>query len=117
MRTKPEKFEKNITNMIGLARKFSSRNIFLGLMPVDEKKTTPIPWRKDISYKNEYIEKYNEIIKNVCRENKIGFIDIFDKFLKNNYKKLLDDGLHPNSKGHEKIFGIVKNFIYDKKIL
>jgi len=116
LRTSPEKFKENIQKLINIAQKFSSKIVFVGLTPVDETKTTPIPWNPDISYKNEYIQKYNEIIRNICKENKIYFIEVFEKFKELNYKELLDDGLHPNSKGHQKIFEIVKDFLIENKI-
>ncbi len=114
----PEKFKENIQKLINLAQKFSSKIIFVGLTPVDETKVNPFPYstsRK--SYKNESIEKYNEIIKLVCKENKIDFLEIFEKWIKIDYKGLLEDGLHPNSKGHEKIFEVVKNFLIENKII
>jgi len=105
------KFKENIQKLIKSAKKFSSKIIFVGLTPVDETKTTPIPWDADKSYKNEYIEKYNKVIKKVCEENEILFIEIFEDWMKLNYKNLLEDGLHPNSEGHKKIFESVKEFL------
>ena len=32
----------------------------------------------------------------------------FDEFIKANYKEMLFDGLHPNDKGHEFIYNVVK---------
>lgn len=102
------------SSCIALAR---SQIIFIGLIPVDEKKTLPIPWGTDVNYKNEYVSKYNEIIKSVCQENNIQFIEMFEEFMKLDYKKLLEDGLHPNSEGHQKIFEIVKDFLIENKII
>lgn len=62
-RIKPEKFKNNIQKIIKLSNKYSSRIIFVGLSLVDEAKTSPIPWNADKFYKNEYIQKYNEIMK------------------------------------------------------
>jgi len=117
LRTKPEKFTENIQKLIGLAKKFNSKIAFLGLTPVDELKTTPTSWDRDKTYKNENVRKYNEIIKSVCKENNISFIEIFEKWIKSDYKKLLEDGLHPNSEGHQKIFEIVKDFLIQNKII
>ncbi|RLJ05332.1 MAG: hypothetical protein DRP14_02045 [Candidatus Aenigmatarchaeota archaeon] len=111
------KFKENIQKLTDLAKKFSSKIIFVGLTPVDETKTTPIPRDADKSYKNENIRKYNEIIKSVCEENKILFIEIFEDWIKLNYKNLLEDGLHPNSEGHKKIFESVKEFLIKNKII
>jgi len=117
LRFSPQKFEDNIQKLINLAKKFSPEIIFVGLTPVDETKTIPIPWATNKSCKNEYIQKFNEIIKSVCKENKIHFIEIFEKIVKLDYKKLLEDGLHPNSKGHQEIFEIVKDYLIQNKII
>lgn len=116
LRTAPEKFAENVEKIIKTAQKFSAKIVFVGLFPVDERKTTPIPWNTDKSYKNEYVKKYNDIIRAVCEKNKIYFIDIFDK-MKNDYQHFLEDGLHPNSFGHQKIFESVKDFLINKKII
>ena len=111
------KFQKNIEQLIKFSKKMSSKTVFVGLTPVDEKKTIPIPWSTDKSYKNEYIKKYDNIIKSICQENNIHFIDMFSEFNKLNYKKLLEDGLHPNSEGHQKMFKIVRDFLVEYKIV
>jgi len=112
-----KKFKNNLQELIKLAQKFSLKIIFVGLTPVDEEKTTPIPWNSDKFYKNEYIEKYNQVIKKVCEENKIYFIEIFKKFEATGYQELLEDGLHPNSKGHKRIFEIVKDFLIKNNLI
>ncbi len=112
-----DRFKDNIQKLIKLARKISSKIIFVGLTPVDEDKTTPIPWDDDKSYKNRYIEKYNEVIKKACKENRIYFIEIFEKLKSFDYQELLEDGLHPNSNGHEKIFEIVKDFLIENGLV
>ena len=112
-----EKFKSNLQKLIKLAQKFSLKIIFVGLTPIDEKKTTPIPWDSDKFYKNEYIEKYNQVIKKACKENKIYFIEIFEKFKATGYQELLEDGLHPNSKGHKRIFEIVKDFLIKNNLI
>jgi len=117
LRTSPEKFKENIQNLIKVAKIFTQKIIFVGLTLVDESKTAPIPWNPNKIYKNENIKRNNEIIKSVCKENNIYFIEIFDKWLKSDYKNLLEDGLHPNSQGHQKIFETVKDFLIQNKII
>jgi len=117
IRIKPEKFRENIQRLINLAEKFSPKIIFIGLIPVEDSKVSPIPWAPDKSYNTETIKKYNEIIKEACKENDIYFIEIFEEFLKTDYKKLLEDGAHPNASGHEKIYEIVKDSLIKNKII
>lgn len=106
LRFSPEEYKDNLYKLLNLAQKFSSKIIFIGLTPVDETKT--IHWDIDKSYKNEYIQEFNEILKSFCKENNIYFVEIFEKLIKENYQDLLEDGLHPNSEGHKKIFEAIK---------
>ena len=117
LRTPPEKFRENIQKLIDLAQKFASKIIFVGFTPVDESKTTPIPWNTEFSYKNENVKKYDGIVKSVCKENNVYFVEIFNQVTKLNHKKLLEDGLHPNSEGHQRIFEIVKEFLIKNTII
>ena len=112
-----DEFRENIQKLIDKAKIYSSKIAFLGLTPVDEGKTTPIPWNPDKSYKNEYIERYNNVIRKVCEENEIYFIEILERLKALNYQDLVKDGLHPNSKGHQKIFEIVRDFLIKNKII
>ena len=116
-RVSEKHFERNIKMLAASARKISKRIIFVGIIPVDESKTNPLPWATEASCNNFSIEKYNYIIKNFCKENKIHFIDLFHEFMKTDYKKLLEDGDHPNAKGHQKIFEIVKEDLTNTKII
>ncbi len=109
----PKEFEGNIRKLIKLAQNFSSKIVFVGLISVDETKTTPISWNTDIFYKNEYIKKYDELLEKICNEEKVGYIKLFGKIP----KELLEDGCHPNSEGHKRIFEIIKNFLVEHKII
>lgn len=115
--TPPKQFEKNIQKLISLSRKYSSKIIFVGTAMIDETKTMPIYWNKNMHCRNEHLKQYNDIIKSVCAKKKIRFIDIYGKFAKTDYKKLLEDGLHPNSEGHKMIFETVKDFLVKEKII
>lgn len=112
-----EEYIKNLEKLLNSAREFSQKILFVGLTPVDEKRTTPIPWNKDKFYKNEYVKKFNDSLRSFCQENKVYFIEIFEEMIKIDYSKLLYDGLHPSSEGHEKIFEIVKNYLIKNKII
>ncbi|TSA44357.1 SGNH/GDSL hydrolase family protein [bacterium] len=105
----PDKFRTNLEDIIKRARKITENIVFMDLKNCNESKTMPVPWA-DIYYTNQNIEKYREIMKNVCRENNVPFLDI--KPLDN---EDFDDGLHPNAAGHEKIFVQVRNFLTANK--
>ncbi len=115
--TTPKKFKENISELIKTAKKYSYDIVFLGLTPVDEEKTTPVVWGDGGYFKNKNIKKYDSIIKQVCDQNKVYYVNLFDNWIATNYKDLLEDGVHPNTKGHKVIFEEVKDFLEKEKII
>jgi len=98
-------FEENLIKLINLAKKFTKKIIFVGLIPVDEDKTNPLPWAENHYCKNENVMKYDFKIKEICEKDGLKYIYMFDKVDKND----LEDGVHPNNEGHKKIFEVVKD--------
>lgn len=111
-----EDFSKNIQKTVDRSRKFTSKIVFVGLTPIDESRVDPIPWVPEHSYKNKEIQKYNQKIKEICEKNKVYFIELFDEIFDERIE-LLEDGVHPNSEGHEKIFQIVKKYLIKNEII
>lgn len=105
----PDKFRENLEEIIIRAKKITGNIIFMDLKNCDESKTMPVSWI-DIYYTNENIKKYSEIMQEICNKNNVLFLDI--ELLNNDD---FDDGLHPNAKGHEKIFNQVRDFLIEKK--
>ena len=99
-------FKENLKILNKKANTFTKNVVFVGLTQVDESKTLPIPWEENIFYKNEEVKKYNQTIKDLCEKNDLLFIETYDLLDKDD----LEDGLHPNSAGHEKMFKRVKDF-------
>jgi len=120
----PKRFERNVKELIRQAQRLTQKIAFVSLLPVDERKTCPYKdaskedMRRGIYYKNEHIEKYNSIIEKACRAAGVKFIDMYEKVSRTDYKQLLDvDGLHPNEKGHEAIFRMVKDELLKNKMI
>lgn len=113
--TSPEKFRKNLAELVRMARKFSPKIVFLGFQPVDESRTDP--WKPNKSYRMEHIEKYDNIVKEFCKKTGTRFIDILPTLRQGDYKSILYDGLHPTSEGHQKIFEIVRDFLSEQKLI
>jgi acyl-CoA thioesterase I len=107
-----EFFKDNLQDLMGVARKFSKKILFLGLTNVDEKKTIPVNWDKEAVYINKNIKIFDNQIKEIVEKEKVNYFRIFDLLNKNE----LEDGLHPNSKGHEKIFEAVKSYLIKELI-
>lgn len=104
----PEIYSANLKKLIAKARTYGSRILFVGLASVDESQTMPVSWI-DISYTNERLALFEHTLKQVCDEEHVDFVPIFDAFQEAQAKQnLLTDGLHPNDQGHELILGLVK---------
>lgn len=111
-----QKFRVNLRELFKKAKKHTKKIVFVGLTPVDETRVDPIPWLPNYSYRNKFIKRYNEIIKEQCAQNKIIFIDLFN-LLKLDFSKFLVDGVHPNSEGHFKIYELIKDLLEQKRIV
>src|SRR3989338_799988 len=105
-----DQFKKNLEEIAKRARKITDNIIFIGFKNVDESKTAPVSW-KDIYYLNSELKKYNEVMESMCKENGLPYINIFGLLTDDDF---IEDGLHPNPTGHEKIFQKVRDFLVDK---
>lgn len=98
-----EDFSKNIYSLIEKAKKYTNQIIFIGLTRVDESKVQPLPWNKDKEYRNENIEQYDGVLRKITEENGCFYIE-----MKNAVSiDTMEDGLHPNSQGHEKMARVI----------
>lgn len=100
--------EKTLLNQ---AQKYSQKIIFVGLTPVDESLTNPFPGSSTgKSYKDEFVKSYDQALQEFCEQNNVDYIKLLDQV---DIKKDLEDGLHPNSKGHQKMFEIIINYLQE----
>lgn len=111
----PEEYVSNLEKLVSLSKNISSKIIFMGLNPVEDKRVDPIPWNLNESYKTENAKKYDGLLKKVCKEQNVNYIEIFSKFT--HPEKLLEDGLHPNNEGHKIIFEAVRDYLTENKII
>jgi lysophospholipase L1-like esterase len=104
LQTKKISFRKNILKLIQISKEYTKDIILVGLTPVNEKLTNPF---EDTYFINSRIKEYNEIIKKATKSKKVKFIELFHKL----DNKLLVDGVHPNKKGYELMYNIIKKSI------
>ena len=100
-----ENFIKNIRKIIDIAKKYTNNILILGLTRVIEEHTTPILWNNDEMYFNRTIEKYDTALAEYCRRDNVEYLKMFDVLEDEDFS---DDGIHPNEKGHEKIYNDIK---------
>ena len=98
--TKLIDFEGRFRELLEKAKKFTNDVVIVGLTNVDES-------NKLHGYKNEKIEKYDRKLKEIAKDKNIRFVDLFNILTVDDF----EDGLHPNARGHQKIFEKVKEAI------
>lgn len=113
----PEKFEANLKKLIQIAKQYAKYIVLVETLPVDDKRVDPIPWLPTHSYKNEYVAQYNDIIRKVSKQEGIALVEIYSKLINTDFEKLLEDGVHPNSEGHQWVCNQVKNYLLKSKII
>jgi lysophospholipase L1-like esterase len=72
-----------------------------------------LPWKEDRFWDKKTATMYNETTKIFCQKNNIPFIDLTNVLSPED----IEDGLHPNAQGHEKIFQVVKNFLIEEECI
>ena len=99
--TREKDFRQALEKIITIATQQNAKIMLVGLTPVDEDKTNPVPFAPDFSYTNDQARRYEAIIAEIAAKHNLAFIPIFeDWYQRADYKSLLGDGLHPNSAGH-----------------
>ncbi|MEK6918955.1 MAG: GDSL-type esterase/lipase family protein [Nanoarchaeota archaeon] len=107
-----EDYKNNLSLIIDSAKSFTDKVAFLSLLPVDEKRTKPVEWDKNVFFTNKRISDYNDVLLSVCKNRGIEVIGLSSVSINDS-----PDGLHLSSKGHEAVFHKVKDFLTGKKWL
>lgn len=109
-KTPPDQFRENFIKIINDARSLGEV-LVVSIFPIDEAKTTPISWRNRYFLLDD-AQRYAQTTKEICQEMNTPYLDIFNEWLKGDYRKYLDaDGLHANPEGHRCTFERVKTHI------
>jgi len=103
----PEMYAEALDTLFAAAGHYSDKILFVGLTACDETRTTPVAWR-DISYTNQRIWQFEEVLRKFCKANQLPHVKVFEKFQATQKEQnLLTDGLHPNDAGHQLIAELV----------
>ena len=100
-----KEFISNISKIIAIATTYTNNILMLGLTNVIEERTTPILWNDNEIYFNDTIKKYDIALEDYCNMNKVQYLKLFDLLQQTDF---FDDGIHPNERGHEKIYKAIK---------
>lgn len=102
----PDEFRANFEDILQKMLGHSDKVLVVGLLPVDEKLTTPIPWRPSRHYTNKQVLLFDGIIQDIAQKKNVPYVPLFDVF--KSKLELFPDGLHPNDEGHQLIADLVK---------
>ncbi len=110
--TSIERFKKNILELIKQGRSLADV-VFVSTYPFDETKTTPFSyWNKNNYYFLTDIIAYEKEVRDICTNENVPFLDIFNKWIDKEYLIWLhEDGQHANPIGHKIIFEDLKNYL------
>lgn len=113
-----EQFRNNLLNIIKIAQGFSHDISFIGLLPVHDEKLNPLPWAPDEAYANIHVERFENIIRDVCLEHRIKFFPMYAHWRKlDDFTKYLIDGVHPNPDGHALMAEQIKDFLLTEEFI
>ena len=110
-----DQYKNNMIQLISLAKQQPTVQdvVCLGLTSVDESKTVPLLRDSNIECRNAYIKQYDDILKSVCEEQSVWYIDIFNDVDNSD----LDDGEHPTIWWHQKIFERVRDYAVESDLI
>ncbi|MBI4225422.1 MAG: hypothetical protein HY617_03765 [Candidatus Sungbacteria bacterium] len=109
-RVSPDRFRENVRMLIDKAKHRTHMIVWIGLTGVDEARTTPF---ETTYFSNERIGTYDAIIKEICAEYHVPHLDLLAMLQPQD----LEDGLHPNKQGHDKLFHAVLDFLVEKQVI
>lgn len=84
--------------LLDLLEQTKAKIIITDLLPVVENRYT---LDASLIRRNSDVERYNEIISDVCKEHNIAFYARYNVWQKLNLEELYFDATHPNATGHQ----------------
>jgi acyl-CoA thioesterase I len=108
-RSTPAEYERNLTELITKAKKFSEKIIMVGITACEEEVVNGRTYKsKHVS--NDRIKEFENTLASVSEDKRVSYVPVFDEFKAKLDKgeELLADGIHPNDKGHQLIYELVK---------
>jgi lysophospholipase L1-like esterase len=102
----PAAYKKNLAKLVSHAQKFTKKIAFVGLTRIDEKSLEPVQ-PGETYHSNAAIEIYDRVLEKFCAEEGIPYIPTRDLLVPSDYV----DGLHPGTKGHQKMFEKILPFV------
>ena len=93
-------YSQNLETLISIGQDFTPRIYLVGASKVAD----TLCAGEDYIFTNDVIGTYNKVMADIANSFDIGFIDVFDTL---NSEDDFSDGLHPNTRGYEKMFNAI----------
>ena len=101
-------------NLLEFLHQTGASIVVTDLLPVVEEKYTK---EASLVRRNSDVERYNEIIKNVCAKYGVPFFARYDAWKERNLPDLFQDATHPNAKGHQIMAEEIFAFLRQKNLI
>ena len=106
--SEPDRYRQNLFKLLGMAKQFSPKIMFVGLTPCVDSRTNPVSWA-DISHNLARMQEFDYVLTEFCQQNNLPRVEVFKPFQeKQEQIELMPDGLHPNDEGHKLIADLVR---------
>lgn len=96
-------FQDTMQKIIAIAKRYTKRIVVVGLLPVDEQRTRPVAWGRNLSFTNERLMDFDRTLQLVAQREGATFVSLATLF-GDNASQFLYDGVHPNDEGHKIIY-------------
>tara|TARA_Y100001960_G_scaffold244912_1_gene259484 strand:+ start:2252 stop:2869 length:618 start_codon:yes stop_codon:yes gene_type:complete len=91
-------------------KKADHKTLILGPTMVNEK-AGPLHYNGlDMTFKNDDLAEYNNVLKGLCKTHDINFLEQFNLFA-DNIEDLSFDFVHPNDKGYDMLFNNLLQYL------
>ena len=100
--------------LLDILDKTNAKIVVTDLIPVIEERYTQ---DATLLRYNSDVERYNDIIKEICRERNVHFFARHDKWKSRNLAELYQDATHPNSTGHKIMAQEIFDFLLENNLL
>ncbi|MFB6116846.1 MAG: SGNH/GDSL hydrolase family protein [Candidatus Nanosalina sp.] len=115
VRVSEKEYRENLKKTIRKSREAADQVMLIGEPPITI--NGPIPWAEEKELSDNRMQRYRQIQKEVSEKHEIPFIDVRNLQTEDKWKKMLEDGCHPDNRGHQKIYKAVEQELKDQSIL
>lgn len=100
--------------LLDILEKTKAKIVVLDLTPVIENRYTK---EASLIRYNSDVERYNEIIKDICKQRKISYFERYNLWKNRKLEDFYKDATHPNAQGHQVMAEEVYYYLKKQKLV